>query len=385
MATVNITPPSPKILVINQSIEGSDSNGVITTNLNIIDGFDNTVSVVYVERGLTGLTGPSGLRGETGPVGPIGPIGPSGLQGPPGSGLNKLMIGNISITDDNDILNIIGEGGTTVSFFPNTKTINISSDNLSEQYSPIGHHHTVTDISNFNESVDDRVSDLLKAGPYLEFNYADQDLNTLTLSVTGLTIGTNVQAYNNRLTQLSNLQVTKDQIICATGLDKYSTIPITDAGKILINDVSAAAQRDTLGLGSIATLSADLFAKLDGGNSFTGTQSLGDGILTRFSASLQNISSSGYNITQADNGKVLTFSNNTHPINVQFSNNLSLGFNCLISQLGSGQVRLSGVGLSNRLGHSKLVGQYSIATLVKASSDTIILSGDTTDANGGPG
>jgi hypothetical protein len=56
----------------------------------------------------------------------------------------------------------------------------------------------------------------------------------------------------------------------------------------------------------------------------------------------------------------------------------------LLSQLGSGQVRLSGVGLSNRLGHSKLVGQYSIATLVKAGTNTIILSGDTTDANGGP-
>jgi len=383
MATVNITPSSPKILVINQSINGSDSTGVISTNLSIVDGFDNTVGVVYVERGLTGLTGPSGLQGEVGPSGPSGPIGPSGLQGPPGTGLTKLNVGNITIRED-DTLNIVGAGGTTVSFFPNTKTINISSDSLSSQYSPIDHRHISSDINNFNESVDDRVADLLKAGTSLQFNYADQDLNTLTLSVTGLAIGTNVQAYNNRLTQLSNLQITANQLICGTGVDQYSTIPVSNAGKVLINDISAAAQRDTLGLGSVATLSADLFARLSGGNSFTGTQSLGDGELTRFSASLQNISSSGYTISQADNGKVLTFTNNDHAVNIQFSSSLSLGFNCLLSQLGSGQVRLSGVGLSNRLGHSKLVGQYSIATLVKAGISTIILSGDTTDANGGP-
>jgi len=383
MATVNITPSSPKILVINQSIAGSDSPNVITTNLSIVDGFDNTVSVVYAERGLTGLTGPSGLRGETGPAGPQGEIGPSGLRGPPGTGLTKLNVGSIIIKED-ETLNIVGAGGTTVSFLPNTKTINISSDSLSSQYSPLGHHHVSSDINNFNESVDDRVADLLKAGTSLQFNYADQDLNTLTLSVTGLTIGTNVQAYNNRLTQLSNLQITANQLIYGTGVDQYSTIPISNAGKVLINDISAAAQRDTLGLGSISTLSADLFARLSGGNSFTGTQSLGDGELTRFSASLQNISSSGYTISQSDNGKVLTFTNNDHAVNVQFSSSLSPGFNCLLSQLGSGQVRLSGVGLSNRLGHSKLVGQYSIATLVKAGTNTMILSGDTTDANGGP-
>lgn len=383
MATVNIIPPSQKVLVINQSTDGSDSSGIITTNLNIVDGFDNTVSVVYVERGLTGLTGPSGLRGEVGPSGPAGPIGPSGLQGPPGTGLTKLNVGTITIRE-NDTLNIVGTGGTVVSFVPNTKTINISSDSLSAQYSPLGHHHNPSDIDNFNESVDDRVANLLQPGNNLQLSYADQDFNALTISVTGLTIGTNVQAYNNRLTELSNLSITQDKLICGTGVDKYGIISITNAGKLLINDASAAAQRITLGLGDISTLSSGLFAQLNGGNSFTGTQSLGDGELTRFSASLQTISSSGYIISQADNGKVLTFTNNIHAVNVQFSDNLSLGFNCLISQLGSGQVRLTGNGLANRLGHSKLVGQFSVATLVKAGNNTIILSGDTTDANGGP-
>jgi hypothetical protein len=35
----------------------------------------------------------------------------------------------------------------------------------------------------------------------------------------------------------------------------------------------------------------------------------------------------------------------------------------------------------NRLGHTKLVGKYSVATVVKTANNTIILSGDTTAAN----
>jgi hypothetical protein len=47
-----------------------------------------------------------------------------------------------------------------------------------------------------------------------------------------------------------------------------------------------------------------------------------------------------------------------------------------------GQVRFNGV--ENRYGETKLVGQYSIGTLVKVLSNVIILSGDVTKADGGP-
>jgi len=54
-------------------------------------------------------------------------------------------------------------------------------------------------------------------------------------------------------------------------------------------------------------------------------------------------------------------------------------------QLGSGQVRFTGENaVVNRYQHTKLVGQYSIATLVKISDTVIILSGDTTKDNSGP-
>lgn len=383
MATINITPPSSKILVINQSIDGSNSNGVITTNLKINDGFDNTVGVVYIERGLQGLTGPSGDIGPVGPVGPRGEPGPIGLQGPPGSGLTKLLVGNIEITE-NETLNIIGNGGTTVTFYPNSNTIDISSEIISENYSVVGHRHDTSDINNFNESVDDRVANLLVAGDHINLSYNDQDLNTLIVSTSGLEPGIDIQPYSSRLEKISNIPVYSGAIIVGTGVDQYGTINITEAGKRLINDASAEAQRLTLELGDIATRDSSEFAKLNGGNFFTGPQSLGDGELTRFSASLSNQTTSSYIITQSDNGKVLSFYNDTAPINVSFSNSLSVGFNCLVAQMGSGQVRFSGSQLVNRVGHNKLVAQYSVATLVKTTVDKIILSGDTTDANGGP-
>jgi hypothetical protein len=383
MATINITPPSNKILVINQSIDGSNSNGVITTNLKINDGFDNTVGVVYIERGLQGLAGPSGNIGPSGPVGPQGDPGPIGLQGPPGSGLTKLLVGNIEIKE-NETLNITGNGGTTVTFYPASNTIDISSQIISDNYATIGHRHNTSDINNFNESIDDRVANLLVAGEHINLSYNDQDVNTLVVSTSGLEPGIDIQVYSSRLERISNVPVYSGAIVVGTGVDQYGTINITEAGKRLINDASPAAQRRSLELGTIATHDSDEFAKLNGGNFFTGRQSLGDGELTRFSASLSNQTTTSYTIAQSDNGKVLSFYNDTAPINVSFSNTLSVGFNCLVAQMGSGQVRFSGVQLVNRIGHNKLVGKYSVATLVKTTIDKIILSGDTTDANGGP-
>ena len=70
---------------------------------------------------------------------------------------------------------------------------------------------------------------------------------------------------------------------------------------------------------------------------------------------------------------------------ITVASDLSVGFNCLIIQTGQGQVRFGGT-IYNRYGHTKLVGQYSVATLVKISNNPtkVILSGDTTLNNSGP-
>lgn len=344
MAVINITDNASKILVINRTVPGSDSKNVISTNLSINDGFSNVIAVTYIERGLTGLPGPSGAAGPPGPQGPPG-IGLPGPPGPPGSGLNKISIGvggneYISITGTSQVLNIEGLGGTSVTFNPANSYIGISSDSLSENYSPIGHTHNVADIAHFTENVDDRVASLLVAGTGIRLSYNDNDQNSLIINTTGLVIGTDIQAFHPSLDSISKLDINADRIIYSTGNNKFGTTRISSAGRNLINDNTAEAQRVTLGLGDIAVSGSSAFAKINGGNSFTGTQSLGDGEINRFSASINYQNSNSYTINQNDNGKVIVFTYNNGPVNVIFEDKINIGFNCLLVQTGSGQVRL---------------------------------------------
>lgn len=69
----------------------------------------------------------------------------------------------------------------------------------------------------------------------------------------GITIGTNVQAYDAGLSSIAGLTTTTDQTIYTTSADTYAVTGLTAAGRALIDDASAADQRTTLGLGSVAT------------------------------------------------------------------------------------------------------------------------------------
>ncbi len=69
----------------------------------------------------------------------------------------------------------------------------------------------------------------------------------------GLTIGTNVQAYDAGLNSIAGLTTTADQTVYTTGADTYAVTSLTAAGRALLDDATAADQRTTLGLGSVAT------------------------------------------------------------------------------------------------------------------------------------
>jgi hypothetical protein len=112
----------------------------------------------------------------------------------------------------------------------------------------------------------------------------------------GLAIGTNVQAYDAGLQSIAGLATASGQFIYTTASDTYATTTLTSAGRDLLDDANAAAQRTTLGLGTIATQAANAVAITGGSvvvSGLTSTiSSLGTVSIANGSATLSGLTSS---------------------------------------------------------------------------------------------
>lgn len=136
--------------------------------------------------------------------------------------------------------------------------------------------------------------DLTAAGKAL-LDDADASAQRTTL---GLAIGTDVQAYDAELAAIAGLTSAADKGIQFTGSGTAATYDLTAAGKALLDDADASAQRTTLGLGTIATQAANS-VDIDGG----AIDNTPIGVTTAAAGNFTNIDFTG-NLTQ--NGSAFT-------------------------------------------------------------------------------
>jgi len=104
-----------------------------------------------------------------------------------------------------------------------------------------------------------------------------------------------------------------------------------------------------------------------------------DGLeISGFDASINDQTGTTYTLVAGDNGKVVVL-DNASAVTVTVPSGLGAGFNCSFVQKGAGQVSFSASGttINNRQSHTKINGQYGVASIVAYATDTYILAGDT--------
>ena len=97
----------------------------------------------------------------------------------------------------------------------------------------------------------------------------------------GVAIGSDVQAYDAELSALAGLTSAADKGIQFTGSGTAATYDLTTAGKALLDDADASAQRTTLGLGTISTQDANNVAVTGGSVTGLGSPSAGSDAATK--------------------------------------------------------------------------------------------------------
>ena len=168
---------------------------------------------------------------------------------------------------------------------------------------------------------------------------------------------------NKKITELTELT-------SPAGADLFAIVDDTDTTtkKVTVTNLMTQAPVQTEDISSFITgVTAGELGDFD----------FDDNAILGFSASKHDQSGTTYTVAASDNGKVVVL-NNAAAITVDIDTGLPAGFNCSFVQKGAGQVSFAGTAtVNNRQSHTKINGQYGVASIVAYDTDTYILAGDT--------
>ena len=164
-----------------------------------------------------------------------------------------------------------------------------------------------------------------------------------------------------------------------TELDALST-PAGDDILAIVDDTDTTTKKVTVTnlMGQAPVQTADISSFITGVTAGElGDFDFDDNAILGFSASTNDQTGTTYTVAASDNGKVVVL-NNASAVTVDIDTGLPAGFNCSFIQKGAGQVSFAGTAtVNNRQSHTKINGQYGVASIVAYATDTYVLAGDT--------
>ena len=297
---------------------------------------------------------------------------------------------------------LLGGSGTAGQLAKWTASDTLGNATAGTDYSAPGHTHTSTDITNWNEAVDDRVGSLLLAGTGISLSYNDAG-NSLTISNTGGTVGGTGTA--GRIAQWATGGADIENSTLIKSSAGVLTLSAASAYTLTINSSGTLALGgNTLTLNSSLTFNSGTTGRLAG---YTGTGTLDDstvaktgaGVLTLAVASSLTLTLSGgsatLDFTTPSSGDALVYDGtkftptaiSAAPTNATYitqTSNGTLSNEQALASLATGMMRVttatgvvsSVTGTSGRITEWSSASQIGSSTLAKTGAGVITIDAD---------
>jgi len=158
----------------------------------------------------------------------------------------------------------------------------------------------------------------------------------------------------------------------------------SDTGKefVYINDGNSSQWMEPVssnGLVGLTYTAASKLYEFGGTGSFSGSVSTDSGYQITSSV-INALTGTTYALLSTDNGKIITWNNNTQGVTLTVPSGLPVGFNTTIIQTGTGSVGItgSGVTLNSFEGKLRIVGQHGAVSIISYASNVFNVAGGLT-------